>query len=257
MGPCGRGRPRWGTIWRTTPPSKRYGGGKRFVSSSVFAQRTLNLFAAGATYCCLGYCITRGISLRRQATIFRLRGAARCGRSASHQAIGFPPIPDSSSACAVTRLLAPPALLYSSSRVKELYFWLSDQHSGRKTFKTLQLKFVQLAADHPERRAMYRLLHGIVGRYIGKSDEAPLPSAIAYRAYQRLLQLLAEPDSAVEPARQLGDLNRLAALNLARCARDIFRRAVSSNGPAMCAVEQMELFNSTRIGARGMRENPP
>jgi hypothetical protein len=76
----------------------------------------LNLFAAGATYCCLGYCIARGISLRRQATIFRLRGAARCGRSASHQAIGFPPIPDSSSACAVTRLLAPPALLYKFSR---------------------------------------------------------------------------------------------------------------------------------------------
>ena len=80
--------------------------------------------------------------------------------------------------------------------MKELYFWLSDQHPGRKTFKTLQLKFEQLAANHREQRAMYRLLHGIVGRYIGEFDEAPLPSAIADRAYQRLLRLLAEPDSA-------------------------------------------------------------
>lgn len=30
--------------------------------------------------CCLGHCITRGIGLRRQATIFRLRGAVLfCG----------------------------------------------------------------------------------------------------------------------------------------------------------------------------------
>jgi hypothetical protein len=36
----------------------------------------LNLFSSGPTYTSLGYCITRGIGLRRQATILRLRGAA-------------------------------------------------------------------------------------------------------------------------------------------------------------------------------------
>jgi hypothetical protein len=98
--------------------------------------------------------------------------------------------------------------------VNELYSWLSGQHPGLGTFKTLQLKLSKLAADHPEQRAMCRLLHGIVGSYIEQFDEAPLPSAIADRAYRRLLQSLAELDVAADPARQLGDLNRLAALHL-------------------------------------------
>ena len=50
-----------------------------------------------------------------------------------------------------------------STFVNELYSWLSSQHPGLKTFKALQLKLLRLAADHPERRAMCRLLHGIVG----------------------------------------------------------------------------------------------
>jgi RecB family exonuclease len=96
----------------------------------------------------------------------------------------------------------------------ELYGWLSGQHPGLKTFKTLQLKLSQLAADHPEQRAMCRLLHGIVGNYIEEFDEAPLPSAVAERAYHRLLGSLAELDGSADPARQLGNLNRLAALDL-------------------------------------------
>lgn len=99
--------------------------------------------------------------------------------------------------------------------MNELHFWLSGQHPGLKTFKALQLKLDQLAADQGERRAMYRLLHGIVGRYVEEYDEAPLPSDIADRAYRRLLRSLAELDGAADPAMQLGRLNRLAALNLA------------------------------------------
>ena len=98
----------------------------------------------------------------------------------------------------------------------ELYGWLSAQHPGLKTFKALQLKLNQLAADHPEQRAMCRLLDGIIGSYVWEFDEAPLPSAIAERAYRRLLRSLAELDSSAEPATQLGSLNRLAALHLAR-----------------------------------------
>ena len=40
-----------------------------------FAPGALNLFLSVQTKPCLGHCITRGISLRRQATILRLRGA--------------------------------------------------------------------------------------------------------------------------------------------------------------------------------------
>ena len=98
----------------------------------------------------------------------------------------------------------------------ELYDWLSGQHPGLKTFKALQLKLNQIAADQPQQRAMCRLLHGIIGSYVEEFDEAPLPSTIAERAYRRLLRALAELDSAAEPATQLGNLNRLAALHLAR-----------------------------------------
>ena len=99
--------------------------------------------------------------------------------------------------------------------MNELHYWLSGQHPGLKTFKTLQIKLAELAADHPEQRAACRLLHGIIGSYVEEFDEAPLPTAIADRAFQRLLRTLAELDGAVDPTRQLGRLNQIAALNLA------------------------------------------
>jgi hypothetical protein len=43
----------------------------------------LNLFHSVQTKTCLGHCITRGIGLRRQATIFRLRGAVLFARPAT------------------------------------------------------------------------------------------------------------------------------------------------------------------------------
>jgi RecB family exonuclease len=98
--------------------------------------------------------------------------------------------------------------------MNELHAWLSSQHPGLKTFKILQHKLSQLAADQPEQRAMCRLLHGIVGNYIEEFDEAPLPSALAERAYRRMLGALAELDGSADPAHQLGNLNRLAALDL-------------------------------------------
>ena len=95
----------------------------------------------------------------------------------------------------------------------DLHVWLSGQHSGLKTYKTLQLKLSQFAADHPGQRAMCRLLRDIVERYIEEFEEAPLPSAVAERAYRRLLGSLGELDVSADPARQLGNLNRLAALD--------------------------------------------
>ena len=41
----------------------------------------LNLFHSAQTKSCLGHCITRGIGLRRQATILRLRGAVLFSRA--------------------------------------------------------------------------------------------------------------------------------------------------------------------------------
>jgi RecB family exonuclease len=98
--------------------------------------------------------------------------------------------------------------------VNELHCWLLDQHPGLRTFKILQLRLARFAADHPEQRAMCRLLHGIINSYVEEFDEAPLPTATADRAYQRLLRTLAEFDAAAEPARLLGELNRLAGLDL-------------------------------------------
>jgi hypothetical protein len=96
----------------------------------------------------------------------------------------------------------------------ELYRWLSGQHPGLRTFKILQHKLALLAAAHPEQRAMCRLFHAIINSYVEEFDEAPLPTATADRAYERLLRSLAEIDGAAEPARQLGNLNRLAGLVL-------------------------------------------
>jgi hypothetical protein len=73
------GSPRVGKIWRTTPPSRADTSAARCRFRGQWPRRlvagALNLFHAAQTKSCLGHCITRGIGLRRQATIFRLRGA--------------------------------------------------------------------------------------------------------------------------------------------------------------------------------------
>jgi hypothetical protein len=62
-----RGRRRRGKIWRTTPPSQQI----RLPQGAVSAKfvEPLNLLQSVQTYFCLGHCITRGIGLRRQASI--------------------------------------------------------------------------------------------------------------------------------------------------------------------------------------------
>ena len=49
----------------------------------------LNLFHSAQTKSCLGHCITRGIGLRRQATILRLRGAVLFSRAEARPALEF------------------------------------------------------------------------------------------------------------------------------------------------------------------------
>lgn len=95
-----RGR-RWrGTIWRTTPPSTIATQARkpRFNCQSddspVKPKPALNLLDSAPTYCCLGHCITRGISLRRQASILRLRGVARFGTAFAGGPICERPVPE-------------------------------------------------------------------------------------------------------------------------------------------------------------------
>jgi hypothetical protein len=100
--------------------------------------------------------------------------------------------------------------------MNELHVWLASQHPGLRTFKTFQLKLGEFAAAHPQARAMCRLLDVVVGRYVEEFDEAPLPSAVAERAFANLLRSVAELDCGAAPAHQLGALNRLAAFGLTR-----------------------------------------
>jgi hypothetical protein len=185
------------------------------------------------TYSCLGHCITSGnkpappsdhIPLARRSAFAgrALQAVARpayskfattpCNRVTVHarrvavQVRSF--FQNSERSFFVNKLHSEP--------YAQLHSWLSSQHPGLRTFKILQHRLALLAADHPEQRAMCRLLHGIINSYVEEFDEAPLPTAIANRARQRLLRSLAEIDSTAEPARQLGNLNRLAGLSLSQ-----------------------------------------
>lgn len=76
--------PMTGKIWRTTPPSQAATSAarppfQRANHQTNSFETALNLFHSVQTKSCLGHCITRGIGLRRQATILRLRGAVLFG----------------------------------------------------------------------------------------------------------------------------------------------------------------------------------
>jgi len=98
--------------------------------------------------------------------------------------------------------------------MNDLYAWLSQQHHGLRTFRTFQQKLATLSRDEPGQRALCRLLNSLVGGYIEAFDEEPLPVAVADRAYQRLLDLVASLDFRGGADLRLADLNRVAACEL-------------------------------------------
>ena len=98
--------------------------------------------------------------------------------------------------------------------MNDLHTWLSQQHHGLRTFRTFQQKLDDLSEGDPGQRALCRLLHTVVGSYIDTFDEEPLPVAVAERAYQRLLELVASLDFNAGADRRLADINRVAALDL-------------------------------------------
>jgi hypothetical protein len=98
--------------------------------------------------------------------------------------------------------------------MNELYTWVSQQHHGLRTFKTLQQKLESLSAVDPEQRGLYRLLSNIVSGYIEAFDEEPLPAEVADRVHRRLLELLASLDVQANSDRRLADINRVASFDL-------------------------------------------
>jgi hypothetical protein len=98
--------------------------------------------------------------------------------------------------------------------MNDLHAWFSQQHHGLRTFDTFQQKLAILSRDEPGQRALCRLLASLVGGYIEAFDEEPLPVAVADRAHQRLLDLVASLDSRASAEHRLADLNRVAACDL-------------------------------------------
>jgi hypothetical protein len=98
--------------------------------------------------------------------------------------------------------------------MNDLYAWLSQQHHGLRTFRTFQQKLATLSRDEPGQRALCRLLSSLTGSYIEAFDEAPLPVAVADRAHQRLLELVASLDFRGSADHRLADLDRVAACDL-------------------------------------------
>src|SRR4029078_6266475 len=98
--------------------------------------------------------------------------------------------------------------------MNDLHTWLSQQHHGLRTFRAFQQKLDDLGNGDPGQLALWRLLNGIVDKYDETFDEAPLPVAVADRAYQRLLDVVASLDFDGNADRRLADISRVAGLDL-------------------------------------------
>lgn len=98
--------------------------------------------------------------------------------------------------------------------MNDLHTWLSQQHHGLRTFRTFQQKLDDLSKGDPGQRALCRLLNTIVASYVDTFDEEPLPVAVADRAYQSLLDVVASLDFNANADQRLADINRVATLDL-------------------------------------------
>ncbi|MFZ0812243.1 MAG: hypothetical protein WAM83_16645, partial [Bradyrhizobium sp.] len=98
----------------------------------------------------------------------------------------------------------------------ELHSWLSHQHSGLRTYVTLQQMTNELAETDADHRAVYRLLSSIIDPFIASFDEEPLPAGVAETTFQRLLAVVRDADNAVSlaPDQQIDALNKIAAVDL-------------------------------------------
>lgn len=98
----------------------------------------------------------------------------------------------------------------------ELHSWLSHQHSGLRTYVTLQQMTNELAETDADHRAVYKLLSSIIDPFIASFDEEPLPAGVADTTFQRLLAVVRDADNAISlaPDQQIDALNKIAAVDL-------------------------------------------
>src|SRR5260370_18100676 len=100
--------------------------------------------------------------------------------------------------------------------MSELHSWLSTQHHGLRTYKSLKQKLIGRASADPEHAALYRLLASMIDPYIDSFDEAPLPVDVADEIFARVLDIVSYAEDSVSPAaaNQIHALNKAAALEL-------------------------------------------
>jgi hypothetical protein len=98
----------------------------------------------------------------------------------------------------------------------ELQSWLTQQHSGLRTYKDFQQKAYALIAKDRDHAALYYLLASLVGRFVDAYDEEPLPVGVADKAFDQLLDLVKRGAQSLKasPADQLKLLNDIAAAEL-------------------------------------------
>jgi hypothetical protein len=100
--------------------------------------------------------------------------------------------------------------------MSELHSWLSTQHHGLRTYKSLKQKLIGRASADPEHAALYRLLASMIEPYIDSFDEEPLPVDVADEVFARVLDIVRYAEDSVSrgAADQIQALNKVAAVEL-------------------------------------------
>jgi hypothetical protein len=100
--------------------------------------------------------------------------------------------------------------------MSELPSWLSTQHHGLRTYRSLKQKLTRLARADPEHIALYKLLASMVDPYIDSFDEQPLPADVAGKVFGRVLNIVRDAEEAISlaPGDQVRVLNKVAAVEL-------------------------------------------
>src|SRR5258707_13232629 len=100
--------------------------------------------------------------------------------------------------------------------MSELHSWLSNQHHGLRTYKSLKQKLIGRASADPEHPALYRPLASMIDPYIDSFDEEPLPVDVADEVFARGLAIVryAEDSVSLAAAEQIQALSKVAAVAL-------------------------------------------
>src|ERR1700720_2747849 len=100
--------------------------------------------------------------------------------------------------------------------MSELHNWLSTQHHGLRTYRSLKQKLTRLAHTDAEHMALYKLLASMGDPYIDSFDEQPLPVDVADKVFGRVLDIVRDAEESIPlaPADQVQALNKIAAVKL-------------------------------------------